>query len=295
MAKTKSKKTSATTEPKVTEARSEKVVTIKTIEKPDFKKCIKQFFAKKYDEKENILTIFKSPRVWGALLGELLGTMILTMFMLTLGIYQPLYLMFGMIFITMAVYALSGSQLNPLITASMMATRRMSAIRGVLYILTQIVGAWLGFLIVNAFRLGANTEVSMPTLATITEKTLLTCLMVELFGAIIIGFFYNRAQDYKTRHGVFTYSAIVAGGVILAVLLGIVISSNFYNLKDTFVMNPAIAIMQQIFPSTADNFNALVGQVTNASLVYILIPMIGGIIGAYLSEISTKLADEIKE
>lgn len=292
MATKKSKKAldKSKTEPKATEAKIEKVV--KTIEKPNCKQVIKEFFAKKFDTNENILTIFKSPRIWGAIIGEVVGTMLLTMFMLTLGIYQPLYLIFGMIFITMAVYALSGSHLNPLVTASMMATRRISAIRGVLYILSQIVGAWLGFIVINAFRLGAEAEASLPVIAELTDKTFMACLAIELLGATIIGFFFNRAQDYKTKHGAFTYSAIVAGGVALAVLFGIVISSNFFSLKDTFIMNPAIAIMEQIFPSTADNFNTLIGKVASASFVYILIPMIGGIVGAYISEISAKLVGE---
>ena len=177
----------------------------------------------------------------------------------------------------------------------MMATRRVSAIRGVLYILAQIVGAWLGFIVINAFRLGAESEATLLTIAKLTDKIMMTCLAIELFGAMIIGFFYNRAQDYKTKHGAFTYSAVVAGGITLTVLFGIVISGNFFSLKDTFVMNPAVAIMEQIFPSAPDNFNTLIGDIASASLVYILIPMIGGIIGAYLSELSTKLAGEVKE
>ena len=35
---------------------------------------LKGFFARKCDKNENVLTIFKSPRIWGALLGELLSS-----------------------------------------------------------------------------------------------------------------------------------------------------------------------------------------------------------------------------
>ena len=44
---------------------------------------LKGFFARKCDKNENVLTIFKSPRIWGALLGELIGTMLFMMLMLT--------------------------------------------------------------------------------------------------------------------------------------------------------------------------------------------------------------------
>ena len=39
----------------------------------------KGFFDRKCDKDENILTIFKSPRIWGAVAGELVGTMLLVL------------------------------------------------------------------------------------------------------------------------------------------------------------------------------------------------------------------------
>ncbi|MDO4759227.1 MAG: aquaporin [Candidatus Saccharibacteria bacterium] len=301
MANTKSsKKTTkkSATKPKTVEAKleeSKKVETVEKIMETKQKVCLlKGFFARKYDANENILTIFKTPRIWGALAGELIGTMLLAMLLLTLGVYQPLYLMFGMIGITMAVYAISGAHLNPVTTVGMMATRRVSAIRGVLYIVAQVVGAWLGMLVVNSFRLAGNSTAELPVMAKLVDETLLACLFIEFMGAMIIGFFFNRAQSYKTQHGAFTYAAMAAGGLTLAVLLGIVISGNFLKLQNNFMMNPAIAIMFQIFPSSAENFGALIGQIWMAFAIYMLLPMIGGVIGAYLSELTTRLAVEEK-
>ena len=149
MATSKSKKAKKSTEkPKNTNKKPEvtvveEVVTVaepvafitekENIASKKSKSVFADFFARKGDPDENILTIFKSPRIWGAVIGELIGTMFLTMLLLTLGIYQPLYVLFGVIGITMAVYSLSGAHLNPALTAGMMATRRISAIRGVLY------------------------------------------------------------------------------------------------------------------------------------------------------------------
>lgn len=298
MANNKPKKTVKKSSTKSQTAKTtEKTVTtsaeIKTVAEKN-KNPFKGFFAKKFDKDENILTIFKSPKIWGAVAGELIGTMLVAIMLLTLGIYQPLYLMFGLIAITMAVYALSGAHLNPLITASMMATRRTSAIRGVLYIVAQVVGAWLGLLIVNSFRISGGATTELFTMTPLTDKTTWSCIFIELVGAMAIGFFFNRAQSYKTEKGAFTYAALIAGGIVFAILFGIVVSGNFLELKNNFAMNPAMAIMYQIFPTTAENFGALLGNIMLSTTVYILVPMLGGVLGAYLSELSTRLAGENK-
>ena len=286
--KTEKAPKAASVKPETTE---KKTVVEKKVEKTS-KNPLKGFFAKKCDEKENILTIFKTPRIWGAVLGEVIGTLLLSMLLLTLGIYQPLYIMFGMIALTMVVYAFSGAHLNPLVTAGMMATRRVSAIRGVLYIIAQIVGAWLGLMIANGFRLAGGGTEDFPMMTALTDETIWNCIWVELLGAIIIGFFFTRAQAYRTPRGAFTYATIVAGGVMLAILFGIVMSSNYLGLQNNFVMNPAVAIMYQIFPSSAENFGDLVQKVALSGATYIIIPMIGGILGSFLSDFSSFVARE---
>ena len=99
MATSKSKKAKKSTEkPKNTNTKPEVTVIeeIVTVTEPEtivtekakvkeFKKnknIFANFFAKKGDPEENILTIFKSPRIWGALAGELIGTMFITILLL---------------------------------------------------------------------------------------------------------------------------------------------------------------------------------------------------------------------
>ena len=91
---------------------------------------VKEFFARKGDPTENILTIFKDTKIIGALIGEIIGTGLITAVALTLGLLNPLYLIFAYIGIIAAVHALSGAHLNPIITAGMMASRRVSAANG---------------------------------------------------------------------------------------------------------------------------------------------------------------------
>lgn len=303
MANTKSKKTTATKKStskakavatkSVKTVKAETATTSATALAKKSENPFKGFFDRKCDKDENILTIFKSPRIWGAIAGEVVGTMLLTILMITLGVYQPLYVLIGMIGITMAVYAFSGAHLNPAITVGMMASRRVSAIRGVLYIVAQVVGAWLGLIIMSGFRGLGETSVELPTItALVADKTLWPNIFIEFLGAGVIGYFFCRAQSYKTAKGAFTYAALVAGGLALAILFCVVISSNYVGLQNNFVLNPAVAIMEQIFPTTSADLGSLLGDVSLATLTYIIVPMLGSVAGFAIADASKKLAGE---
>ncbi len=298
MANTKSKKTNAkksskpasakVKEVKKTESKTAKVETreeVTTAGNP-----FKGFFARKCDEKENILTIFKSPRIYGAIIGEVVGTMLLTIILLTLGIYQPLYVMFGLLAITAAVYGLSGANLNPIITAGMMASRRVSAIRGVLYILSQILGAWFGLLITNAFRLAGEGAVELPSMSEIEGGQFWVVTMIEFVGAIMLAFFFARALAYKKSP--LTFATIVATGACIALLFAIVVSSNFVGLQNNFALNPAVALMYQILPTSGDTFGTVLGGVALALVTYWVFPVLGGIIGFAISDVAGRLSGE---
>ena len=309
MATSKSKKAKKSTEkPKNTNTKPEVTVIeeIVTVTEPEtivtekaevkeFKKnknIFANFFAKKGDPEDNILTIFKSPRIWGALAGELIGTMFITILLLTLGIYQPLYVFFGVIGVTLAVFSLSGAHLNPALTAGMMATRRVSAIRGILYMVAQVVGAWLGLIIVNAFRMAGETKVDLPALTAVETSNLWKLFAVEFLGVFTLAFFFNRAQEYKSRRNAFTYAAIIGGGMVLAVLFAIVISSNFFKISNNFILNPAVAIMYQIFPTSAENFGTLISKVGLEILVFVLAPIVASVLAFFIGDIATTLAGE---
>lgn len=251
-------------------------------------KPMKGFFARKCDPNENILTIFKSPKIWGALLGEMIGTMLVTMFLLTVGV-QPLYVIFGMVCIYIAVVGLSGAHLNPLITAGMMATRRTSAIRGVLYILAQLLGAWVGLIIINAFRLGSGTTLELPMMTELAGEGFWAVALVELLGASVIAFCFARALRYARKQPL-AFALAVTSGITLAVIFGVVISQNFFGTNNSFVFNPVVALMYQILPTAADGFGELAQAAGLAIAGYIVFPVLGGILGFYISDIATRLS-----
>lgn len=249
----------------------------------------KRFFAKRYTTNENILTIFKNKKVYGALIGEIIGTLLLTAVILTLGLYQLLYMFIILTVIVVAVHKLSGANLNPIVTVGMMATRRMSVIRGVLYLLAQVVGAWLGLTIVSMFLNASGSETELPGMTATPDGKFWVVSMIEFFGATIIGFFFARAQQY--RRSSLTFAVAVAGGTVLALILVYIISANYFSLEGTFMLNPAVALMYQILPQSANGVGELLGGIGLALLTYVIFPMVGGVIGFYLSDAAQTLEE----
>ncbi|MBR2741948.1 aquaporin [Candidatus Saccharibacteria bacterium] len=309
MATKKSKSSNKSSKTKETKTATKTTVktAVKATEKPEHaapethevatgkkKSCFSGFFARKYEEKESILTIFKKPKFYGALLGEVIGTMLIALLFFSIflmGIANTVTYSFAIIAILIAVYAFSGACLNPIIAVGMMATRRMSVIRGIMYIIAEVVGAWLGWLIFNAFHLaGGETAYDIPTMTAVGENQFWLFAMVELIGAIIIAFFYNRAIKYK--RSVFTFATIIAGGLAIAVLIGYVVSAAFLSLNNNFIFNPAISFMLQIFPTSGENFGEILGGICQALSIYALLPAIGGVVGFYLADFTSKLSDE---
>lgn len=287
---TKSDKTKST-KPKTAAKPVEKTA----IEAPKTNKsCLSGFFAKKYEEKESILTIFKNHKFYGALLGEILGTMLIALLLFSvslMGIASIATYGFAVIAVLIAVYAFSGACLNPIVVVGMMASRRMSVIRGVMYIIAEILGAWLGWLIFNGFHLaGGESAYEIPTITAIGEGQFWLFAMIELLGAAIIAFCYARALKYK--RSVFTFAAVIAGGISLAALVGYVVSAAFLGLNSNFIMNPAVALMLQIFPTAGESFGEILGGICQALSCFALLPMIGGVIGFYLSDFTGKLSSE---
>lgn len=297
--KSKDKSTTSKTAAKTAEKSELEASKTKTVDKAKTttkasKSCFSGFFAKKYEEKESILTVFKSHKFYGSLLGEIIGTMIISLLLFSIslmGIASLATYSFAVIAILIAVYAFSGACLNPLVTVGMMASRRMSVIRGVMYIIAEIVGAWIGWLIFNGFHLaGGESAYEIPVMTAVGEGQFWVFALIELLGAAIIAFFFARALKYK--RSVFTFAAVVTGGLVTATLIGYVVSAAFLGLNNNFIMNPAVAMMLQIFPTAGENFGEIIGGICQALSIFAIFPMLGGVVGFYLSDFTSKLSGE---
>ena len=115
--------------------------------------------------------------------------------------------------------------------------------------------------------------------------------MIEFAGAIIMAFFYARALNYK--RGVYTFAAIVGSGVFLAMLFAVVINSTYLGINNnTFIMNPAASMMYGLLPSSADGFDGLMAALWPMLVTYVIFPVLGGIVGFYLSDILSKFSGQ---
>ena len=199
-------------------------------------------------------------------------------------------MLFSILAVILAVYKLSGSNLNPAITIGMMVTRRMSVIRGVIYIVAQVLGAWFGLLIMSKFCASGAAGNELPTMATIENEQFWMVTMIEFFGASIIGFCFARALQYK--HSSFTFAAVVAGGIALALIVSLVVSVLYASLTNNFVLNPAVALMYKILPTSGVEAGEIFEKIAVALTTYVIFPALGSVIGFFLSDLSSCLTDE---
>ena len=55
-------------------------------------------------------------------------------------------------------------------------------------------------------------------------------------------------------------------------------------------MNPAVAFMYGVLPGSADGFDALMSALMPMIVTYVIFPVLGGVIGFYLSDFASKLS-----
>ena len=187
------------------------------------------------------------------LLAEFLGTSVLVMVALVLSQTTGVpYFIATSVAVTLAlVYVLfssvSGGHFNPAITVGMWAARRLSTIRGISYIAAQLLGGVAAWQLLQYFTNQGlpGTSSSWSTTAWLAEVVGTAILAMGLTAAL------TRRLDTLTT--ALTYGASFFAGILVAAT-----ASAAY-------LNPASALALR-------NFNA----------VYILGPLVGGIIGVSL-------------
>ena len=223
-------------------------------------------------------------------IAEFVGTFILAA-VAVLSQGQPLFVGFALIAIVLTIGSLSGSHVNPLVTVGAWVTRKITGLRALGYVIAQIFGGLIAFVVVSAF-VSAAPEVSseaqmygqqaatMFAASPIPEGKELYVFFAEMLGAAIFGLafastFRMRADDYAARAltiGLGLFAAVTVAGVAVSYVGG------------SAVVNPAIAFTLQAVTFT-DSFNLW------AILSYIIAPIVGGVIGFFLYDIIRSEAD----
>ena len=187
------------------------------------------------------------------LLAEFLGTGVLVMVALVLSQTTGVpYFIATSVAVTLAlVYVLfssvSGGHFNPAITVGMWVARKMSTIRGISYIAAQLLGGVAAWQLFQYF-----TNQALPVKSSSWSTT---AWLAEIVGTAILAMGLTAALTRRldTLTTALTYGASFFAGILVAAT-----ASAAY-------LNPASALALR-------NFNA----------VYILGPLVGGIIGVSL-------------
>ncbi len=203
-----------------------------------------------------------------ALIAEFVGTFIFAA-VIVAGQGQPILALFALTGVVLAVGSISGGYVNPALVIGAWATRRMSGLRAIAYIVAQILGAMLALVVLNAFLNGVSTAAAdqftqAPSLfkaAVLPEGKEWFVFMAEFLGTLIFAFAAaNAFREVRDR----TAKAFTLG---LGVFLGLMVAGSiaaFFSANA--ILNPAVAISLQ-----AINFS---------SIWPIAIYFIGSILGA---------------
>lgn len=235
--------------------------------------------AKKQTLGQHLETSLMSRSLWRALTAEFIGTFLLAAVIIA-GQGQPIFVLFGLVGIVLLIGSLSGAHVNPAVTIGAWATRRIGWLRALGYIFVQFLGAAVAYFVLSAFLGGATQptaeqEMYGQTAAALFKAADVTALtgkewyvfFAEVLGTTILAFAVASALRAKeTLNAAFT----VGLGIFVALMIGITITGY---VSASSIINPAVALSLQAFSGTW------------AYIIYILGPVVGGVLGFLLHDL----------
>lgn len=230
---------------------------------------------------EHVQSSVRSVALWRSLGAELVGTFLFAAVIIA-GQGQPIFVLFALTGIVLLIGAISGAHVNPAITIGAWVTRRIGWLRAVSYIVAQLLGAMLAYVVMTAFLGGANPVdaaaaaygQTAPALFKAADISLLVgkewyLFFAELLGTAILGFaIANATREVQDR-----VAAAFTAGLGIFIALMIAVSAASY-VGGNAIINPAIAIALQAYTPHLW-----------AYAIYALAPVIGSVIGFVLYDL----------
>lgn len=235
----------------------------------------------------SIVEQISKPKFIASVAAEFVGTFLLAAAVIA-GQGQPHVVLFALTAIVLVIGATSGAHVNPLITVGAWATRRISSVKTVGYILAQILGSMLAFVVIKSFIDGApalseeaimhgQQAPSMFTATAIPSGKEWFILFAELLGSAIFAFSVAHTTSNKNNNP--TAVALgVGSGLFVAALIA---NSAATIVGGGAILNPAVAISLQAF--SVEGTNTLWAIAT-----YVGAALIGGIAGFAFSSLISK-------
>ena len=235
----------------------------------------------------SIIEQISKPKFIASVAAEFVGTFLLAAAVIA-GQGQPLVALFTLTAIVLMIGATSGAHVNPLITIGAWATRRINSVKAVGYILAQILGSMLAFVVIKSFVDGApalseeaimygQQAPSMFTATAIPSGKEWFILFAELLGSAIFAFSVAHTTSNKNNN-----STAVALGVGSGLFVAALIANSAATIVGGgAILNPAVAISLQAF--SVEGTNTLWAIAT-----YVGAALIGGIAGFAFSSLISK-------
>jgi glycerol uptake facilitator-like aquaporin len=170
---------------------------------------------------------------------------------------------------TFAFVNKSGAHFNPAITIGLWTVRKVSSLRAVLYIVTQMFGAWAAYELFNFFYVHLATK-EVPAAYENLQSWDLHIFLAEAFGALIFAMGFAAAYKYA-KNNQSTYSGFVAIAFAIGVMVASIAS---VSAVVAGLINPAVAEGMRVFHIWS---GASWGT-------YVLGPVVGAIVGFNLYE-----------
>lgn len=227
--------------------------------------------ASRRNYKDILASRFSRDLTLGALFAELIGSFSLVALLLSTNgnaiIAGITVLVFTIIF-----GKLSGAHINPIVSIALMATRQVSVVRGIAYIVVQLIGAMLALVVISQFVANApavpNPYTGEMTPAQIFKVEALVGdwrpFFAEFLGAIVFGLGV-AAVTFQRREGL--EAGYVVGG---ALLLGLLLATQ----GSSAILNPAAALSLDAYQMKDGNMWPIA--------VYAIAPALGAVAGAWL-------------
>ena len=224
---------------------------------------------------DHIQTSLRSLPLWRALGAELVGTFLFAGVVIA-GQGQPIFVLFGLAGIVLLFGAVSGAYVNPAITIGALVTRRIGWLRAIGYVIAQLLGAALAYIVLSGFIGGANAVnasaqaygQTAPALYAAADVSKLVgkewfIFFAELTGTAILGLAManvSRSRDNVAR-------SLTAGfGIFVGLMISVSAASY---VGATAIINPAVAISLHAY-SWASIW---------PFAIYAIAPVIGAVVG----------------
>lgn len=227
-----------------------------------------------------------------AIAAEFIGTFMLVASILSVQ-NSPLYVAFAMFGIALIVGGVSGSHLNPAMTIGAFITKKISALKGTMYVVAQLLGAGAAWLALSTFIGGVEKSATSQTAAAslfhaakLTEGKEWYFLFAELLGAIILGLGISTAVKIKKDR------VQAAGVAAFALFVALLITVSITSLLLTDPAAVSQFALSFVNPAVALATNAYVDFWSIA--IYAFAPIVGGVIGFLVQDLIAPKAIESK-